>query len=293
MAPCVDPADCGRDTTCRQFTCDGTCGTEHAAANTPCDEGGGAVCDGNGNCVAATCTDGVRGQGETDVDCGGPDCAPCADGARCDGPDDCASGFCPADDGVCCDAACDGTCEACLTIRTGSPDGTCAFVAAGQDPDGDCATAGETCDGAGTCGACGADPAPPGGPCPSECDSCANGVCHIACSGGNSCSGDTINCPQGFACDLDCSGNSSCAGAEINCPDTYACTVAFNAQNSGRDATINCTDGSCELTCNVFVDLCLNTTLNCGSNACTATCLDPSDPQPTVNCGASCGCTPC
>src|SRR5688500_478648 len=52
----------------------------------------------------ALCADGAKGEGEGDIDCGGP-CAPCADGKRCAVKADCASGVC--DGGVCSAPACD------------------------------------------------------------------------------------------------------------------------------------------------------------------------------------------
>ena len=46
-----------------------------------------------------TCSDGIQNGDETDVDCGGPDCAGCADGGTCILASDCESNFC--EDGVC------------------------------------------------------------------------------------------------------------------------------------------------------------------------------------------------
>src|SRR6185436_10909765 len=60
-----------------------------------------------------------------------------ANGQACVDGDECASGHCV--DGMCCDQACDGTCEACDAASKGSgPDGTCSFVIAGTDPRGQC-----------------------------------------------------------------------------------------------------------------------------------------------------------
>src|SRR5690606_29395605 len=74
-----------------------------------------------------TCTDGVRNQDETDVDCGGATCDGCGVGARCAAPGDCRSGLCGSD----------GRCEA-------AP-GTCADGVENQDEtDVDCG--GTTCD---------------------------------------------------------------------------------------------------------------------------------------------------
>lgn len=47
-----------------------------------------------------TCTNGIQDNFETDVDCGGPLCAPCADGQQCQLPEDCESQNCPPS-GVC------------------------------------------------------------------------------------------------------------------------------------------------------------------------------------------------
>lgn len=45
-------------------------------------------------CVPASCLDGVKNGSETDVDCGGPACGPCADGKTCKVPLDCGSVSC-------------------------------------------------------------------------------------------------------------------------------------------------------------------------------------------------------
>jgi hypothetical protein len=42
----------------------------------------------------ATCSDGVKNGNETDVDCGGPDCPPCANGRLCDSNTDCGTARC-------------------------------------------------------------------------------------------------------------------------------------------------------------------------------------------------------
>ncbi|MGK4000946.1 hypothetical protein [Sorangium sp. So ce1024] len=51
-----------------------------------------AVCH-HHKCVPASCVDTRLGDGETDIDCGGP-CAPCADGQKCNVDADCSSGAC-------------------------------------------------------------------------------------------------------------------------------------------------------------------------------------------------------
>lgn len=53
-------------------------------------------------------------------------------GATCANATDCSTGFCV--DGVCCESACNGTCETC----SGTNKGKCEPIAVGQDPDNEC-----------------------------------------------------------------------------------------------------------------------------------------------------------
>lgn len=115
-----DPNSCpGEDTDCRVRACDqnGVCSFDALAPSVPCtdaDNPSAALCNGmgdcvecvahadcvantetcvGGECVAATCSDTVRNQNESDVDCGGI-CPGCAMGMGCNVPADCASGNC-------------------------------------------------------------------------------------------------------------------------------------------------------------------------------------------------------
>jgi hypothetical protein len=57
--------------------------------------GGAASSSGTGGGPAApTCDDAARNGAETDIDCGGPACAPCAAGKKCWADSDCANGDC-------------------------------------------------------------------------------------------------------------------------------------------------------------------------------------------------------
>lgn len=47
-----------------------------------------------GRCIPLSCTDMMATSGETDVDCGGPDCLPCLATANCAQDSDCESGLC-------------------------------------------------------------------------------------------------------------------------------------------------------------------------------------------------------
>ena len=104
-----------------------------------------------GVCSVASCTDGILNQGETDVDCGGPNCAGCEEGASCNANSDCGSGNCAS--GVCAAASCsngiqDGdetdvdcggsSCSACengksCTLNTDCASGSCNNGVCGVD----------------------------------------------------------------------------------------------------------------------------------------------------------------
>jgi hypothetical protein len=79
----------------------GACGTtgnyswQYVTAGTSCNKNLG-ICDGAGTCQVATCVDGRKDGSETDTDCGGLNCAPCATGNQCLVGKDCNSGVCGA-----------------------------------------------------------------------------------------------------------------------------------------------------------------------------------------------------
>ncbi len=130
-------------------------------------------------------------------------------GELCDKEFQCASDLCV--DGVCCESACDGTCESCLGAATGGADGVCALITTDTDPDGDCADDGAPncgqnglCDGGGEC-------ATYDGP----------GCTPRGCSDGAEC--DSGYCVDGICCDTAC---------EASC---YACTAA--KKGTGGDGT--------------------------------------------------------
>lgn len=84
------------------------CGDGIVENEEQCDDGNEDDFDYCGNCIAATCTDGIHNGGETDVDCGGPDCGPCQTNDMCNEGDDCIYGECTS-----------GTCDlpkSCLDI---------------------------------------------------------------------------------------------------------------------------------------------------------------------------------
>ncbi len=96
------PALCMLDTDCMDTAADcrapkcimGVCGSTNDPLGTPCAVNGGTLCAANGMCVPASCMDGNLDGAETDKDCGGPQCSPCADGLQCKMGSDCEDKVC-------------------------------------------------------------------------------------------------------------------------------------------------------------------------------------------------------
>jgi hypothetical protein len=175
-----------------------------------------------GETEAARCTDQAKNGSETDIDCGGPDCAVCPVEATCATHEDCESGVCkagicrPADcgdgvrNGAESDVDCGGACVSCVEgmrciVPSDCSNGACGtgvcMPAACDDsaPNGD-----ETdIDCGGSCSAC-----DPGKACKvsSDCNSgrCDGGVCA-------SCSDGLMNGPE---TDVDC-GGGVCPGCIV------------------------------------------------------------------------------
>ncbi|MBK8252709.1 MAG: hypothetical protein IPK82_08580 [Polyangiaceae bacterium] len=225
-----------------------------------------------------TCADGVQNNAETDIDCGGGgalNCAACADGKKCadsdsncgansycdlaampdhlcapkkanggacTGMNQCTSGTCT--DGVCCNMACGGLCEAC---NVAGSVGTCSAVPSNTDPANECMDTqvcngnkecrkinGETCAGATDC----------------LTDNCIDSVC---CN--STCSGTCLACnvagslgtcssvPAGTDPAMECAGALNCNGVSptpaCQKADGQSCTVGAEC-GSG-----NCIDGVC------------------------------------------------
>ena len=141
---CANQAACATgycvDTICCGSACAGTC----------------QACDLPG--TAGTCSMVAKGQPDpsatspciTDKVCDGAGKCLTKQGQACSSATDCLAGFCK--DGVCCDKACDSTCESCKL--TGSV-GTCTFIPSNTNPDKECQgkdiKCGGLCDGKGQC----------------------------------------------------------------------------------------------------------------------------------------------
>ncbi len=220
----------------------------------------GAVCrPAAGSCdsVAETCPGGsptcptdVNGCTSTQY-CSGSACMEKkASGLPCATAVECTLGFCT--DGVCCNAACSGACEACN--RAGAV-GTCTFHASGTDPESACAA--YSCNGSGNClTSCTGDCSKP-----TSCKTgnyCAGTACAAKKSNGASCTGAcecTSNfCADGVCCNSACTSpcaECSASGAEGTCKNRSAGSVPKIKDGCGgyRCAA----DGVCATTCSLSV----------------------------------------
>jgi hypothetical protein len=141
-----------------------------------------------------------------------------ANGTACAATKECTSGFCV--DGVCCDLACTGICEACTTAKKGGgTDGTCgpapmASTGRGGCPKGPDAICGPDglCDGAGAC----RGPTAKGVSCGAS--SCTSGtVTGKTCDGAGACGSAPADCAPYV-----CKDSLGCFGA---CTDDSACAA--------------------------------------------------------------------
>ncbi|MFT3912831.1 MAG: OmpA family protein [Anaeromyxobacteraceae bacterium] len=278
-------ASCSAGTATLAAACDGAgacpapqtlgCG-EYACGATACL----AACQVNADCAAgAWCSAGAC------VPKGGP-------GAACSADDACAGGHCA--DGVCCNAACNGQCEACDV--PGSV-GTCAPVAgAPHGARAACASDGSACGGAcdgAVRGAC----AYPGAATACRGASCSAGTATLAaaCDGAGACpAAQTVGC-GGYACgestcrgdcavDGDCAAGNYCAAGVCQPRLGGGQACAGNAQC----ASGFCTDGvCCDGACNGQCEAC-NVAGHAG--ACTPVTGAPVGPRPACESdGTACG----
>lgn len=250
---CTGPNECpGNDTTCSYRTCDaGECGMANASSGTSCTEDGGQVCDGDGSCVECvdvaqcdaqtedcqnnhcvplTCLNQEQDGDETDVDCGGPDCAPCANDLLCLEARDCLSQFCDA-------TASPATCQPCSNHNDCTPvaDTWC-------DPtvnEGSCVDQKAPGD------ACGDDRECLDGHCPADDGVCCLTACDGLCEACLQAKTGTAN----GTCDLvtgDTDPDTECAADDPSTCDSdgSGCTGTDNTCNLYDSSTV-CVPGTC------------------------------------------------
>jgi hypothetical protein len=278
----------------------------------------GLLCDGLGSCVTSAgspcapyfckndaCSTSCADSSDCTSShyCLGSTCTPKkADGEPCNGPVECQSPFCVA--GICCNTACDGTCQSCAQAskQDDSPDGTCGMAKAGTDPQDDCPDDGApscdrdgTCDGVGGCRIYAGD-----SPCgTTDCD--GNSLAGYFCDGAGTCAsragqdcGD-YRCvePSGqpAACTTSCDGDEDCADDAL-C-DAGACLPRAEdgtACSEARDCVSrHCVDGyCCDAPCGGQCEAC-NLAANPG--VCSPVTGDPVGDRPP--CPAASGSDPC
>ncbi|MDC3984826.1 MopE-related protein [Polyangium jinanense] len=252
------------DGVCCNSTCTSTCQACSAAAKGQGSDGtcGNIVSGMQDNVAASTCV-GMNA-------CNGSGVCKETNGSACSTTGECLSNFCA--DGVCCNAACTGTCDACSIAAGGTTDGTCGDMIPGLED----TNATTVCSGANACG--------PSGTCvnnkkengqsctmANDCASgqCVEGVCcNSACTGTcQSCSvtGNVGMCspiPAGQPDNVPantCTGTSACDGAGT-------CEKANGQTCSTPDecGSGNCVDNvCCNSSCNGVCQAC-NTAGNPG-----------------------------
>jgi hypothetical protein len=291
--PCGDQDSCsGAPGVCNKAAYGAACGP------TSCSNGNvsGKICDGTGTCIDqsnAQCSPYVCKSGACSSPCSGDgDCvggyycssgtcvAQSQNGKGCSAANQCTSGFCV--DGVCCDAPCNGQCQACdvvvgqCSVVTGDPHGsrpactgtgTCKGTCDGANPTSctfpgsstSCAAAGCTGDvsqPAGTCDSAGSCAIPATKNClPYSCQS-SSGDCLTSCAG------DT-DCAQGATCDT---STGKCAIANATCEDSY--TVKLPNGQTQSCEPYKCVGGACQQQCSTSNDCA--TGYDCQGSSCVA-----------------------
>lgn len=250
---CGQTGMCSGAGACQLYVQGTSCGTSTCQGTTVT----GQICNGMGQCVMD-----AMGQNCAPYVCSGGACKnPCANsneciggyvctagacqpvgspGTPCAAANDCGSGFCV--DGVCCDVACTGACQACSTAKKGQgSDGSCGPIKNGTDPDNECAgqppsTCGQNgqCNGAGACAKYAAGTECAAGSC-----SGTNQTSASQCDGSGSCvAGTPSQCVQGYACDgtkcaTSCTMNSQCAPGYECDPVNQWCAPSMGAGGNG------------------------------------------------------------
>ncbi len=250
----------GGEVVCRDAACDageatvvahcsgaGACAPEQTVA---CKNGcEGAICAGDACLVNGDCKDGER--------CIAGTCAAQGDnGASCASANDCGSGFCV--DGVCCDKACDGQCEACDGANkpgvcapiSGAPHGArvpcttdgsaCAGACDGQEPLGCSYPSGTVC----SPGSC--TPGQDGNEAVATVEASCNGSGRCPAVREQACGGDGCDAKK-QQCNGDCADGSACPSGQY-C-SAGECVTALPSgtacQSQSECASGFCVDGYC------------------------------------------------
>ncbi|MCG3172124.1 MAG: hypothetical protein GMKNLPBB_00269 [Myxococcota bacterium] len=288
---CVDS-----DTFQPAYTCQP--GEVFSCQSVPVEECGPYICEGSPGAAGCRTICTVDAHCVSTHYCNGGSCDPKqSNGAVCASGAECTSGNCV--DGFCCDLACNGLCEACSAVKTGAPNGQCAAVPTGQDPDSECAD-----DGAASClrdGFCNG-----GGACRLYANGveCVQNSCTGAqnetlvnadtCNGSGTCMDNSTTSCAPFKCtgapgsascastcvlDSDCVSSHYCDGANICQPKKaqgVACSLGNECQSN------SCADGfCCDSPCNGFCEACSMAKSGAPNGQCAAV---PSGQDPDSEC---------
>ena len=293
----------------------------------------GAACTTTTDCPGATCVDGVccqstrcdtcqtcsgltRGKCSSVVNAEDLDSCAVRNGMSCDAVGDCklangaaaasaeacASGFLV--DGVCCDTACDGSCQACRDDlkASGQRSGVCDHARDGLDPHDSCASDDATtcqrdgtCDGRGKCRlyavgtGCGAascvDNRATGRLCNGfgTCGESADGVsCGLyACR-------PSVGCTSTCATNADCGARSHCEASQCVANEGASCDgdhTVFTPDDKATDCgKFKCAGATCKASCVSLLD-CVSPAVCNAENKCVGDDIAPPDDG-----GGGCSC---
>jgi hypothetical protein len=266
-ATCGANVECGSgncvDTVCCNTTCTGTCqacnlsGSMGTCTSIPAGQDPAMECPGVTNCN------------------GGGACTLLGIGSACSQNAECGSGFCA--DGVCCNSACNGTCQSCSLAGTV---GACTNIPSGGTDNNPVCGGTSVCDGSGGCKkgdgvSCGGNSECLHGNCVDMvcCNTACSGLCQACNLGGST--GTCTNIPNGQDPANECSGTTSCNGSG-------ACTTLALGATCG--ANVECGSGNCVDTvcCNTT---CTGTCQACNLSGSMGTCTSiPAGQDPAMEC---------
>ncbi len=197
------------DVDCGGLACDACVAGKKCAVSSDCVSN---YCDSSTHlCHTSSCTDNIKGGDETDVDCGGSTCSPCAAGKTCADNSDCTTNYCNATTHICATTSCTDGLQNGTETDVDCGGSTCSSCAGGKScaADSDCAT--NVCSG-GTCTASCSDGVQDQDETGVDC----GGTHCSACAGSNACTTDS-DCSSGDcfcgASSGNCAGNSGSCGA--------------------------------------------------------------------------------
>jgi hypothetical protein len=175
-------------------------------------------------------------------------------GSVCGCDSACESGSCV--DGVCCDSACTGDCQACSAAAKGKGvDGVCENVSDGLDPHNDCDPKGAgVCQLPGVCNGAGACKTKESSECaPASCETDASQRSAALCTANGDCGNSAVtSCPgnlkcKGAKCLTKCSSSDDCVAPSLCDTATGGCSGPADKLKNGDpcEANNDCSSGFC------------------------------------------------